>query len=53
MPGNDRMHAASISAEIAKLAKSVEVMPDWKLPENRAAAMQNVGAFLEAHRPLM
>lgn len=51
MPGSDRMHAVTISADIERLAPIVEVMPDWKEPDKREIAMEKVGAFFDAHRP--
>jgi hypothetical protein len=50
MPGNDTVHPASVSADLAK-APNVEVLPAWKGMELRDRAMARVRQFLIAHRP--
>jgi pimeloyl-ACP methyl ester carboxylesterase len=50
MPGDDVVHPAEISADLAR-APNVEVFAPWKGPRYRKAAMQRVRDFLAAHRP--
>ncbi|MEO6750114.1 MAG: alpha/beta hydrolase, partial [Casimicrobiaceae bacterium] len=50
MPGDDAVHAADVSAELA-LAPHVEVMSPWKGAAYRDEAMQRIRAFLVAQRP--
>jgi pimeloyl-ACP methyl ester carboxylesterase len=50
MPGNDVVHAANVSADIAG-APDVEVLEPWKGLELRHAAMQRVREFLVEHTP--
>jgi acyl-CoA dehydrogenase family protein 9 len=50
MPGNDVVHAANVSADIAG-APDVEVLEPWKGLELRQAAMQRVREFLVEHTP--
>jgi len=50
MPGNDLVHAANCSDDIAK-APHVEVLMPWKGVELRDMAMQRVRDFLIRHTP--
>jgi pimeloyl-ACP methyl ester carboxylesterase len=50
MPGNDVVHPASVSADLAQ-APQVDVLPAWKGMELRDRAMARVRQFLIAHRP--
>jgi len=50
MPGNDVVHPASVSADLAK-APHVDVLAAWKGMELRDRAMARVRQFLIAHRP--
>ena len=50
MPGDDVVHPAEISADLAR-APNVEVFAPWKGPRYRKAAMNRVREFLAAHRP--
>jgi hypothetical protein len=50
MPGNDMVHAANCSDDIAK-APDVEVLTPWKGVELRDMAMQRVRDFLIRHTP--
>ena len=50
MPGDDAVHAADVSAELA-LAPHVEVMAPWKGAAYRDEAMRRIRAFLIAQRP--
>ena len=50
MPGNDMVHAANCSDDIAK-ARNVEVLMPWKGVELRDMAMQRVRDFLIRHTP--
>jgi len=50
MPGNDVVHPASVSADLAQ-APHVEVLPAWKGMELRDRAMARIRQFLIAHRP--
>ena len=50
MPGNDVVHPAEVSAELAR-APNVEVMDPWKGASHRDEAMRRVRDFLIAHRP--
>jgi hypothetical protein len=50
MPGNDLVHAANCSDDIAK-APNVEVLMPWKGVELRDMAMQRVREFLQRHTP--
>jgi pimeloyl-ACP methyl ester carboxylesterase len=50
MPGEDSVHPASVSADIAA-APGVEVLAPWKGVSLREAAMQRVRDFLVAHEP--
>jgi pimeloyl-ACP methyl ester carboxylesterase len=52
MPGNDLVHPAEISAELAR-APRVEVLAPWKGVELREAAMHRVRDFLLANLPSM
>jgi pimeloyl-ACP methyl ester carboxylesterase len=52
MPGDDLVHPAEISAELAR-APHVEVMAPWKGVQLREAAMRRVHDFLVAHEPAM
>lgn len=50
MPGNDLVHAANVSEDLAK-APSVEMLVPWKGVELRVEAMQRVREFLLRHTP--
>ena len=50
MPGDDLVHPAEISAELAG-APNVEVLAPWKGVELREAAMRRVRDFLLVHQP--
>ena len=50
MPGDDIVHPAEISADLAR-APNVEVFAPWKGPRYRMAAMNRVREFLVTHRP--
>ena len=50
MPGDDLVHAANVSDDIAR-APNVDVLVPWKGVELREAAMQRVRAFLLRHIP--
>lgn len=50
MPGNDMVHAANCSDDLAK-ARSVEMLMPWKGVELRDMAMQRVRDFLIRHTP--
>ncbi len=51
MPGDDRMHPAPVSADIARLARNTEVLAPWKGPKYRDAAVERVRTFFNEHRP--
>ncbi len=51
MPGNDTMHPAETSADIARYARRIEVLEDWKGPDHRDAAMERVRDFLLEQTP--
>ncbi len=51
MPGDDKMHPAETSADIARLAPHTEVLSPWKGPQHREAAMQRALAFFRSHQP--
>ena len=51
MPGNDLVHPAEISAEIAALAPNAQTLAPWKGASHREAAMRRVKEFCIAHRP--
>ena len=50
MPGDDVVHPASISADLAR-APNVEMLVPWKGAAYRGAAMRRVREFLAAHLP--
>jgi len=50
MPGNDMVHAANVSEDLAQ-APNVEVLMPWKGVELRDMAMQRVRDFLIRHTP--
>jgi len=50
MPGDDVVHPAEISADLAR-APNVEVLAPWKGAQYRGAAMRRVRDFLDAHQP--
>ncbi len=50
MPGNDIVHAANVSADLAQ-APDVDVLSPWKGLELRVMAMQRVRDFLIRHTP--
>jgi pimeloyl-ACP methyl ester carboxylesterase len=51
MPGDDLVHPAEISAELAQLAPHAERLSPWKGAAHKDAAMRRVKEFLLAHRP--
>jgi pimeloyl-ACP methyl ester carboxylesterase len=51
MPGNDLVHAANVSADLAQ-APDVVVLSPWKGVDLREAAMQRVREFLLRHTPV-
>jgi pimeloyl-ACP methyl ester carboxylesterase len=51
MPGDDTMHPAATSADIARLAPDVAVLSPWKGPQHREAAMQRALSFFRSHQP--
>ena len=50
-PGTDTPHPAATSAEIEKLAPSLEVQKDWRAPTHLAESIRRVGDFLARHTP--
>ena len=50
MPGNDTMHPAANSAELAR-APHVEIVAPWKGADHRAEAMRRVREFFIANEP--
>jgi len=50
MPGDDKMHPASVSADIARLTNA-EVLAPWKGPDYRDAASLRARDFLLEHTP--
>src|SRR5450755_2756298 len=50
MPGDDVVHPASVSADLAE-APNVEVLAPWKGLARRELAMRRVREFLVAHEP--
>jgi hypothetical protein len=52
LPGTDIPHPAVISAELAALLPGVEVVTDWRGPENLGQQEARVVAFLKGHTPL-
>ncbi len=51
MPGDDTMHPAAISADMARLARNTEVLAPWKGPDHRDAAIRRVHEFFIGHTP--
>jgi len=51
MPGDDLVHPAEISAEIAALAPHAETLAPWKGAAHKEDAMRRVREFFVAHRP--
>ena len=51
MPGDDGMHPAETSADIARLAPQTEMLAPWKGVGYRDAAMARVLQFFVEHRP--
>src|SRR5262249_42427762 len=51
MPGDDTMHPAAISADMARLARNTEVVAPWKGPEHRDAAIRRLHEFFVEHTP--
>lgn len=47
--GSDMYHPAEISAEIARLNPSIEVIADWKTPEAARDAVRRIRTFLKNH----
>ncbi len=50
-PGSDKPHPAETSAEIARLAPSLEIQKDWRAPTHLAESIRRVGDFLSRHTP--
>jgi pimeloyl-ACP methyl ester carboxylesterase len=50
MPGDDTMHPASVSSDIARLTKA-EVLTPWKGPNYRDAAIRRASDFLLENTP--
>jgi pimeloyl-ACP methyl ester carboxylesterase len=51
MPGDDVVHPAEISADIARLAAHAEVVAPWKGDAHKAEAMRRAEQFLLANTP--
>jgi pimeloyl-ACP methyl ester carboxylesterase len=51
MPGDDLVHPAEISADMARLAPHAEVVAPWKGDAHKAEAMRRVERFFVAHTP--
>jgi pimeloyl-ACP methyl ester carboxylesterase len=51
MPGNDGVHPADVSADIARFGRSVEVMSPWKGGALRDVAMRRVAEFFSENTP--
>jgi pimeloyl-ACP methyl ester carboxylesterase len=51
MPGNDDVHPADVSADLACAAPNMEVLSPWKGSGLRDEAMQRVAAFFVTHTP--
>jgi pimeloyl-ACP methyl ester carboxylesterase len=51
MPGDDVVHPAEISADIARLAPHAEVAAPWKGETHKAEAMRRAAQFLVANTP--
>ncbi len=51
MPGDDTMHPAETSADIARLVPQTEVLSPWKGALHRDAAIRRVSEFFIEHRP--
>jgi hypothetical protein len=51
LPGSDVPHPAATSAELASLLPGVEVLADWRGPEQLATQEARVVAFLRRHTP--
>jgi pimeloyl-ACP methyl ester carboxylesterase len=51
MPGDDGMHPAPTSADIARLAPQTEMLAPWKGANHRDAAIARVLEFFIEHRP--
>jgi pimeloyl-ACP methyl ester carboxylesterase len=50
MPGDDTMHPASVSTDIARLTRA-EIIAPWKGPDYRDMAVQRACDFFIKHRP--
>ena len=50
-PGSDTPHPAETSAEIARLAPSLEVQKDWRAPTHLSESIRRVTDFLTRHTP--
>ncbi len=51
MPGDDLVHPAEISAEIAEIAPNAQTLAPWKGEQHKEGAMRRVKEFFVAHRP--
>lgn len=51
MPGDDLVHPAEISAEMARLAPQAETLAPWKGAAHKENAMRRVKEFFVTHRP--
>jgi hypothetical protein len=52
LPGTDIPHPAATSAELAALLPGVEVVSDWRGPDNLGPQETRVVTFLKGHTPL-
>jgi len=50
-PGTDKPHLAETSAEIARLAKNLEIQKDWRGPAHLAESVRKVTDFLTRNTP--
>jgi pimeloyl-ACP methyl ester carboxylesterase len=51
LTGDDLLHPASISRDVAELAPNAELIDSWKTEEDAVAAQVRVAAFLARHDP--
>jgi hypothetical protein len=51
MPGDDVVHPAETSADMARLAPHAEVVAPWTGEQYKADAMRRAAQFLLAHSP--
>jgi hypothetical protein len=50
-PGTDTPHPAETSAEIARLAPTLEIQKDWRGPTHLTESIRRVTDFLTRHTP--